>query len=110
MVSKQGEGSTFEVVLPLPSTTGEPTSPPPSLDARAPAAIEPGTMIWPARTELEALQELVSNGNLSAIARRAESLARTDALGPFARRLTELARDFDDVGIEELLAAGLDEG
>ena len=53
--------------------------------------------------ELAALRDASALGHMRAVAERARQLARTPALRPLAQRIEQLAVDFDDAGILELL-------
>lgn len=109
-----GQGSTFYLELPLrevePPREAEDLAPPP-LDLAPTAAVAqpaPEVLRWPPRAVLDELMHHALDGAFTQIQRIAEDLARTDDLRPFAERLGALARDFDDAGVEGLLADGLE--
>lgn len=114
--SELGRGSSFLLELPLRpcQAPDEDTNarvddsaaqPAPEVNQLVPSA---GDFVWPSREELELLSRLATEGALSQVSRRAAELAASDAaLRPFTERLAALADQFDDAGLEALLADGL---
>jgi signal transduction histidine kinase/predicted ATPase len=92
-------GSTFTLTLPLrPCAVGD-VRPLNTIDT-SPEEAAPAEMSVPELPILEGLLKRTLVGDLSAVADQAEQLTEHPV---FARRLRELAREFDDHGLEALL-------
>jgi CheY-like chemotaxis protein len=79
-------------------------------EVEAQSADKPEDLVPPPPQELETLYELARRGNLQAIAERASRLETMDArLGPFAARLGQLARAFEDRAVLALIEPFIEE-
>ena len=102
--STVGVGSTFTLLLPLRYEDREDWAGELESQSIVEVDTEPPLLELPPPAELESLRDLAAVGDIPAIARRAEELALDPRITPFARRLLAVARDFDDAGIDLLLA------
>ncbi|MCO4745899.1 MAG: AAA family ATPase [Proteobacteria bacterium] len=111
--SELGKGSVFTLEIPVKpcAALSDASLLPTPESAPGDASANYSEEKAPTESELGTLMELLAEGALSAIQQRVLDLAAVDSeLKPFADRLSALARDFDDEGIERALAAAMEAG
>jgi hypothetical protein len=105
--SQVGVGSTFTLSLPLPvADSSDPALTPEQPQPTTSSSHWPDSIAIPPLTELEALAELASLGDIRSVVNRAEQIETHDsAYRPFADKLRQLARSFQINELRDFLRA-----